>query len=209
MVASHVPTSQLSAAYLPSQCSPSSPHTGPPSDYYYLLLQRLYVIASNQSDSRYRVLKIDRHYSQTDKLHELGITEDATIYSKQEVSELLHMIEDGNKTSGGLQKVVSLFYGRSAVPFLWCRQDDANRHAGRATDSMARLLQGSSGSFASRQGGTSSSSSRELLSGSSVVTTSTTARSLSWSRSATTPSQRRSARKTGELDVAGVPEIPK
>jgi hypothetical protein len=90
-------------------------------------MQRLYVIASNQSDSRYRVLKIDRHYSANDPSHDLNITEDGMIYSKQEVSDLLKMIEDGNKTTGGLQKVVPLFYGMAGSSGLLGYQAESRR----------------------------------------------------------------------------------
>jgi hypothetical protein len=74
----------------------------------YETKQRLYVVASNQSDSRYRVLKIDR----TSPVGEaLPLTEDGVIYSKSEVTDLLKMIEEGNRNSGGLVRAVPLFYG--------------------------------------------------------------------------------------------------
>lgn len=72
--------------------------------------QKFYVVGSNQADSRYRVLKVDRHYDPADHIHELHVTEDATIYTKNEVADLLQMIDVGNKHAGGLQKVAH-FYG--------------------------------------------------------------------------------------------------
>lgn len=35
------------------------------------------------------------------------------IYSRTEITDLLAMIEDGNKNTGGLSRPVPLFYGRS------------------------------------------------------------------------------------------------
>jgi hypothetical protein len=74
----------------------------------YETKQRLYVVASNQSDSRYRVLKIDR----TSPVGEvLPVTEDGVIYSRTEVTDLLKMIEEGNRNSGGLVRACPSFYG--------------------------------------------------------------------------------------------------
>ncbi|CAG8595116.1 5586_t:CDS:10 [Ambispora gerdemannii] len=61
-----------------------------------------YMIGSNQSDNRFRVLKIDRT-----SLTELNVTEDEAIYSKQEVNDILMKLKVGNKNSGGLKHVLS------------------------------------------------------------------------------------------------------
>jgi phosphatidylinositol 3,5-bisphosphate 5-phosphatase len=74
----------------------------------YVTRQRLFVVASNQSDSRYRVLKIDRTSRVGDVL---PVTEDGVIYSRTEVTDLLKMIEEGNRNSGGLVRACPLFYG--------------------------------------------------------------------------------------------------
>lgn len=74
------------------------------------------MIASNQADSRYRVLKIDRtappeltvDASERDSTG-LVITEDATIYSKEEIQRLLETLTAGNV--GGVTRVEPLFYG--------------------------------------------------------------------------------------------------
>ena len=71
------------------------------------------------------------------------------IYSKQEVSDLLKMIEDGNKTTGGLQKVVPLFYG-VVVSSEYCIAE------------LNYAKQASSASSALRLDGILFSSSREL-----------------------------------------------
>lgn len=64
---------------------------------------RLYVIAS--TDNIHRVLKIDR----TD-LNALNVVEDSTSYDEMELHQLLRMVKDGNKSQGGLDKVMD-FYG--------------------------------------------------------------------------------------------------
>lgn len=73
--------------------------------------QRIYIVASDQSQSQYRILKIDRHYSPTDAHHELNIIEDGMVYTKAEVNSVIEMIGDGNKTVGGCQMVIPMFYG--------------------------------------------------------------------------------------------------
>jgi hypothetical protein len=65
---------------------------------------RFYIVASNASDSRHRIVKIDRT-SQT----EVIIVEDDTDYSGKQMSNMLKMLEDGNKGSGGLGKARVIF----------------------------------------------------------------------------------------------------
>ncbi|ORY37329.1 hypothetical protein LY90DRAFT_511260 [Neocallimastix californiae] len=65
---------------------------------------RFYILGTNQNEEKYRVLKIDRTVPE-----ELIITDDDVIYSKQEIVQLLAMIEDGNKISGGLHKIARFF----------------------------------------------------------------------------------------------------
>lgn len=60
---------------------------------------RFYIIASNASDSRHRIIKIDRT-SQSD----LQVVEDETDYSGKQMSAMLKMLDDGNKGSGGIGK---------------------------------------------------------------------------------------------------------
>ncbi|RUS30451.1 SacI homology domain-containing protein [Jimgerdemannia flammicorona] len=67
----------------------------------YETKSRYYLVGSNQADSVFRVLKIDR----TSPV-ELTVIVDDTMYTKQEVVDLLMMIEYGNRT-GGLSKVAS------------------------------------------------------------------------------------------------------
>ena len=59
---------------------------------------RFYITAT--SGDSHRVLKIDR----SDPT-ELSLTEDATVYSTEQLDVLLRMVQDGNKGNGGLEKV--------------------------------------------------------------------------------------------------------
>ncbi|KAK6544564.1 phosphatidylinositol-3,5-bisphosphate 5-phosphatase [Orbilia ellipsospora] len=60
---------------------------------------RYYIVGADLMDEQYRVLKIDR----TVDPGELSITEDDVVYTKEELSQLLDAIEDGNLTHGGLK----------------------------------------------------------------------------------------------------------
>ena len=60
---------------------------------------RFYITAS--TSNTHRVLKIDR----TDPTA-LNVVEDATTYDSTELDLLLRMVQDGNKSQGGLEKVL-------------------------------------------------------------------------------------------------------
>ena len=66
---------------------------------------RFYIVASNTSDSRHRIIKIDRTSQD-----ELTAVEDEAIYSGKQMSAMLKMLEDGNKHCGGLGKA-RVFFG--------------------------------------------------------------------------------------------------
>lgn len=66
---------------------------------------RYIIVGSNQSDERSRVLKIDRLSD------ELVVTDDPHHYSPKELQDLLSMIDEGNKGTGGLVKVLPSSYG--------------------------------------------------------------------------------------------------
>ncbi|KGB77995.2 polyphosphoinositide phosphatase [Cryptococcus deuterogattii R265] len=74
---------------------------------------RLYVIAS--TDSVHRVLKIDRTDSST-----LNVVEDSTSYDETELHQLLRMVKDGNKSQGGLDKVMDFHGLVGFVQFTTC-----------------------------------------------------------------------------------------
>lgn len=66
---------------------------------------RFYVVASNTSDSRHRIIKIDRTSQD-----ELDAVEDEAIYSGKQMSKMLEMLENGNKGCGGLGRA-RMFFG--------------------------------------------------------------------------------------------------
>ena len=76
-------------------------------------LQRVYIVASTarRSDTKHRILKIDRHYTPADATHELNVVEDAVVYSNQELADLKKMIGDGNRTTGGLTQLRDPYWG--------------------------------------------------------------------------------------------------
>lgn len=87
---------------------PLQPDKGPLILNKFILYEnrsRFYVVASNTSDSRHRMLKIDRTVQD-----ELIIMEDDAIYSGKQMSNILKMLEDGNKNAGGLGKA-RVFFG--------------------------------------------------------------------------------------------------
>ncbi|KAI9314055.1 SacI homology domain-containing protein [Dichotomocladium elegans] len=67
---------------------------------------RYYLIGTNQSKQRFRVLQIHRTNPK-----ELVVIEDAATYSELEKTRLLKMIEDGNLHVGGLHLVKMRIYG--------------------------------------------------------------------------------------------------
>lgn len=66
---------------------------------------RYFVIASNTTDSRHRIIKIDRTSQD-----ELSVFEDEAVYTGKEMSAMLKMLEDGNRSSGGLGRA-RVFFG--------------------------------------------------------------------------------------------------
>ncbi|CCM03213.1 uncharacterized protein FIBRA_05337 [Fibroporia radiculosa] len=66
---------------------------------------RFYIVASNTSDSRHKIIKIDRTSQD-----ELEVVEDEAVYSGRQMSAMLKMLEDGNRGCGGLGKA-RVFFG--------------------------------------------------------------------------------------------------
>ncbi|KAL4931950.1 phosphatidylinositol-3,5-bisphosphate 5-phosphatase [Aspergillus undulatus] len=65
----------------------------------YETATRFYMVGMDLSDTRFRILKIDR----TSESENLSIIEDDIVYTKRQMSQLLDAIDDGNKSSGGLK----------------------------------------------------------------------------------------------------------
>ncbi|XP_059046307.1 polyphosphoinositide phosphatase [Achroia grisella] len=76
---------------------------------------RFYLIGSNNTQTRFRVLKIDRTESR-----ELTLVDDKVEYNKQEIHQLLNMIGFGNRPGklGGFNKLVSAFGIVGFIRFL-------------------------------------------------------------------------------------------
>ncbi|KAG2005981.1 polyphosphoinositide phosphatase [Coprinopsis cinerea AmutBmut pab1-1] len=86
------------------------PQTVPTSSAYnkFILYEnrvRFYIIASNTTDSRHRIIKIDRTTQD-----ELVIVEDEGEYSGKQMSAMLRMLDDGTRPHGGLGKA-RVFFG--------------------------------------------------------------------------------------------------
>ena len=78
-----------------------------------------YIVASNTSDSRHRIIKMDRTSQD-----ELDVVEDEAIYSGKQMSAMLKMLEDENKHCGGLGKA-RVFFGVAGASSV---SSYANRH---------------------------------------------------------------------------------
>lgn len=101
---SHAPRLSVS---VPLNMPPPQPQKAPLPLNKFILYEnrtRFYVIGSNTSDSRHRIMKIDR--TSTD---DLVIQEDDVMYSGKQMTGMLKMLEDGNKGSGGLGKARVIF----------------------------------------------------------------------------------------------------
>jgi phosphatidylinositol 3,5-bisphosphate 5-phosphatase len=67
---------------------------------------RFYIVASNASDTRHRMLKVDR---MQEGAGDLVVNQDDAMYSGKHMNNMLKMLEDGNKASGGLGKPRTFF----------------------------------------------------------------------------------------------------
>lgn len=65
----------------------------------YETASRYYVVGVDVSETRYRILKIDR----TTEGAELNMTDDKIIYTLTEINQLLDTIDDGNRGTGGIK----------------------------------------------------------------------------------------------------------
>lgn len=65
----------------------------------YETATRYYIVGADVMDQRFRILKIDR----TADIGNLGIAEDEIVYTKEEMNELLNVVDDGNKSTGGMK----------------------------------------------------------------------------------------------------------
>ncbi|RDA91054.1 hypothetical protein CP533_6296 [Ophiocordyceps camponoti-saundersi (nom. inval.)] len=79
------------------------PSGGPPYKMHkfslYETASRYYVVGVDVSETRYRILKIDRTTEGTD----LNLTDDTIVYNIMEMNQLLDTIDDGNRGTGGIK----------------------------------------------------------------------------------------------------------
>ncbi|PWN87360.1 hypothetical protein FA10DRAFT_234437 [Acaromyces ingoldii] len=73
-----------------------------------MLCQRFYLVAFNTSQTKFRILKVDRTPTFAAQLG-LNVTSDRVVYTRTQMQELLDMIAEGNKATGGLREVGRFF----------------------------------------------------------------------------------------------------
>jgi len=71
------------------------------------------------SESLFRMIKMNRLIAKPRELSDIVKTDHST-YSSEEIADVLGMIHEGNKTSGGLVKVCNAFGIIGFVKFLDC-----------------------------------------------------------------------------------------
>ncbi|KAI8610146.1 SacI homology domain-containing protein, partial [Chytriomyces sp. MP71] len=77
---------------------------------------RFFMVGSTHDEDSFRILKIERALDPTDA--SLCVFDDGIVYTRQEMMDLLAMIESGNKATGGLRRVASCFGIIGFVRFL-------------------------------------------------------------------------------------------
>ena len=85
----------------------------------YETVSHFYLVGFDEDETTFRVLKIDRRLEKPASLSEI-LHEDSMIYNKTELHTMLQMINEGNKTSGGLIKVTAACGLVGFVKFLDC-----------------------------------------------------------------------------------------
>ncbi|KAJ1442963.1 SacI homology domain-containing protein [Ochromonadaceae sp. CCMP2298] len=78
-----------------------------------------YLVGFNQQETQFRVLKINRQIAKPKELEEI-VREDHLVYNSSEIAEVLQMIDEGNKSTGGLVKMCTAFGLVGFVKFLDC-----------------------------------------------------------------------------------------
>ena len=77
----------------------------------------LYLVGFDDAETKFRLLKINRSISRPKDLSEI-IMEDPLVYNGQEIGEILGMISEGNKQSGGIVKICTAYGIVGFVRFL-------------------------------------------------------------------------------------------
>ena len=78
-------------------------------------MQRFYCVQSDPNETEYRILKIHRPHAigagaqaAMSAAQMLSVVEDEAVYTKAQVHDLLRMIDDGNKATGGLKRLMRI-----------------------------------------------------------------------------------------------------
>eukprot|EP01112_Ceratiomyxa_fruticulosa_P009117 TRINITY_DN2379_c0_g1_i1.p1 TRINITY_DN2379_c0_g1~~TRINITY_DN2379_c0_g1_i1.p1 ORF type:complete len:1047 (-),score=231.77 TRINITY_DN2379_c0_g1_i1:139-3279(-) len=79
----------------------------------YETRNRFFLVGSERTKTLFRVLKIDRTVTDT-----VSITEDNMLYNRHQIQELLTMIDDGNRSQGGLNKLCAAYGILGFIRFL-------------------------------------------------------------------------------------------
>ena len=79
----------------------------------------LYLVGHDVAETCFHILKIDRRVDKPRCLSQI-LSEDPIVYGKNELKEMLNMISEGNRSSGGLVKVASAYGLVGFVKFLDC-----------------------------------------------------------------------------------------
>ncbi|KAI1001542.1 Polyphosphoinositide phosphatase [Podosphaera aphanis] len=66
----------------------------------YETATRYYIVGADVMDRKFRILKLDRTAGEGE---DLAVAEDEIVYTKNEMSQLLNAIDDGNKITGGMK----------------------------------------------------------------------------------------------------------
>lgn len=85
----------------------------------YETTSHLYVTASDKLETQYRVLKIDRRVTSPTFLADI-CQEDPVVYTPLDMIEMLDMINEGNRTGGGIRLIAKGFGIVGFVKFLDC-----------------------------------------------------------------------------------------
>jgi hypothetical protein len=78
-----------------------------------------YLVGFDNQETMFRLLKINRLILKPKSLAEI-VREDDLVYTAADIAEILKMIDEGNKSSGGLVKICSAFGIVGFVKFLDC-----------------------------------------------------------------------------------------
>eukprot|EP00127_Corallochytrium_limacisporum_P000282 Clim_evm29s9 gene=Clim_evmTU29s9 len=79
----------------------------------YETKMRQYIVGCDALEERFRILKVDRSASRRLEIHDDGMT-----YTKEEVVDILVMVHEGNRATGGLLKRLSAYAILGFVRFL-------------------------------------------------------------------------------------------